>query len=219
MAQVKQYSVSSGKVGQAELDTTSFGRVLKRQLKDAVVMYEAHFRQGTHKTKERGEIRGSTKKPYKQKHTGRARAGSKKSPLWRGGGTIFGPRPRSYRWAMPRKAKHAALRSALAGKVAANELVLIDGLPLAAPSAKAARAILDGLGAHGSCLVLVHEHSEATWKSFRNFPGVAVQVASDVNAYEVCRYHQVVATPEAMERIKERVGEAKQLVAEQGGAQ
>ena len=113
---MKVQSYKSGKVGQREFDATPFGeKILYRTLKDAVVMYQANQRQGTVKTKGRSEVAGSGKKPWKQKHTGRARAGDRKSPIWRGGGTVFGPKPRDYSYHMPTKARRVALRAALAG--------------------------------------------------------------------------------------------------------
>ena len=123
--QVKSYK--AGNIGQVEFDESNFGaKVLYRTLKDAVVMYQANRRQGTVKTLGRSEIAGSNKKPYKQKHTGRARAGDRKSPIWRGGGTVFGPRPRDYSYHMPAKARRVALRSALAGKLADDQVVLAE---------------------------------------------------------------------------------------------
>ena len=123
--QVKSYK--SGSVGEMELDEAPFGKkILYRTLKDAVVMYQANLRQGNASTKGRSEIKGSQKKPYRQKHTGRARAGSVKSPIWRGGGTVFGPLPRDYSYHMPQKARRVALRTAIAGKLADNEVVVTD---------------------------------------------------------------------------------------------
>ena len=116
---MKVKSYKAGSVGEVELDVAPFGeKVLYRTLKDAVVMHMANQRQGTASTKGRSEVKGTNKKPYKQKHTGRARAGDVKSPIWRGGGTVFGPKPRDYSYHMPTKARRVALRSAIAGKIA-----------------------------------------------------------------------------------------------------
>ncbi|HRV80621.1 MAG TPA: 50S ribosomal protein L4, partial [Planctomycetota bacterium] len=139
--QVKSYK--AGNVGEVEFDTTAFGeQVLYRTLKDAVVMYQANKRQGTAATRGRSVVRGSNKKPYKQKHTGRARAGDRKSPIWRGGGTVFGPHPRDFSYHMPIKARRVALRSALAGKLADGEVVIADLSGFGSPSSKDARRIL-----------------------------------------------------------------------------
>jgi large subunit ribosomal protein L4 len=214
MVELKNYSVASGRVGAKQVDEKPFGRVLARSLKNAVVMYEAHLRQGTAQTKERGDVAGTTKKPWKQKHTGRARAGSKKSPIWRGGGTVFGPHPRSYDWRMPRKMRLAALRAALAGKLASGAVCLVEGLAFDAPQSKAARKVLADTGASGSCLVVLHQADDAVYKSFRNFPRVRVREAKDLNAYDICFYRHVLATAEALEQLRERVG----LSAEKMGA-
>lgn len=206
MVDLKSYSVASGQTGSKQIDEKPFGRVLARSLKNAVVMYEAHLRQGTVQTKERGDVAGTTKKPWKQKHTGRARAGSKKSPIWRGGGTVFGPHPRDYDWNMPRKMRQAALRAALAGKLASGSVCLIDGLKFDAPKAQTARKVLADTGSSGSCLVVLHQADDAIYKSFRNFPRVRVREAKDLNAYDVCFYRHVLATSEALEQLRERVG-------------
>ena len=135
--QVKSYK--AGSVGQVDFDEAPFGgKVLYRTLKDAVVMHQANQRQGTAKTKGRSEVKGTNKKPYRQKHTGRARAGDVKSPIWRGGGTVFGPHPRDFSYHMPIKARRVALRGALAGKLADGEVVIADLGGFSEPSAKAA---------------------------------------------------------------------------------
>ena len=144
---MKVKSYKAGSVGEVELDVAPFGeKVLYRTLKDAVVMHMANQRQGTVNTRGRSEVKGTNKKPYKQKHTGRARAGDVKSPIWRGGGTVFGPKPRDYSYHMPTKARRVALRSAIAGKVADGELVVADLGEWGEPSARSARKVLAGLG-------------------------------------------------------------------------
>lgn len=198
--QVKSYK--SGSVGAVELDETPFGgKVLYRTLKEAVIMYQANQRQGTVNTRGRSEVKGSNKKPYRQKHTGRARAGDVKSPIWRGGGTVFGPKPRSYSFYMPKKARRVALRSALAGKLNDNELVIADLDHIASPSAKAARKILADLGSPKRALVILAERNENVWKSFRNFPGVEVRLAAEICAYEVIAGGTLIAEPAAMDQL------------------
>lgn len=198
--QVKSYK--SGSVGTVELDEAPFGgKVLYRTLKDAVVMYQANQRQGTVKTKGRSEVKGTNKKPYRQKHTGRARAGDVKSPIWRGGGTVFGPRPRDYSYHMPKKARRVALRSALAGKLADGEVVVADLDHVTAPSAKAARKILADLGAPKYALVVLAEPNENVFKSFRNFPGVAVRTAAELCAYDVIAGGTLIAEHAAMDQL------------------
>ena len=201
--QVKSYK--SGGVGSVELDEGSFGgKVLYRTLKDAVVMYQANQRQGTVKTKGRSEVRGTNKKPYRQKHTGRARAGDCKSPIWRGGGTVFGPRPRDYSYHMPKKARRVALRTALYGKLVDEEVVVADLGEFSAPSAKAARKILADLGSPRRALVILAAPNENVWKSFRNFPGVKVRSAAELCAFDVAAGGLLIAENAAMDALAAR---------------
>src|SRR5688500_5613369 len=152
MVQIKYYS--GGAVSTRDVDANVFGdRVLGRMLKEALVMYEANKRAGTAKTKERGEVKGPNKKPWKQKHTGRARAGTSKSPLWTGGGRIFGPRPRDYEYHIPIKERRLALASALLSKFRDGEVTVVDGLPKDKPSTKSAFGVLAAAGVEGSALV------------------------------------------------------------------
>ncbi|QDU85792.1 50S ribosomal protein L4 [Planctomycetes bacterium Pla163] len=208
--QVKSYK--AGSIGAIQVDETPFGgRVLYRTLKDAVVMYQANQRQGTASTKGRSEVKGSNAKPYKQKHTGRARAGDKKSPIWRGGGTVFGPRPRDYSYHMPVKARRVALRSALAGKLTDDEVVVADLGGFTAPSAKAARKVLADLGVgaaggHRRATIVLAAPDENVWKSFRNFDGVTVRTALDLCAYDVVAGGLIVTQTGALEALAERVG-------------
>jgi large subunit ribosomal protein L4 len=201
-----------GKLAEREFDTRAFGeKVLYKTLKDALVSYQANQRQGTASTRTRGEVAGSGKKPWKQKHTGRARAGDRKSPIWRGGGTVFGPKPRDYSYHMPAKARRVALRSALAGKLRDGEVVIFERSGFAEPSAKAARAVLAGVGAleskQGSrALVVLAEHDANVWRSFRNFPRVSVRTASDLCAYDVVAGGLVLAEPAALDALAARVG-------------
>ena len=190
-----------------DIDASAFGeKVLYRTLKDAVVMFQANQRQGNAKTKERGEVQGSQKKPWKQKHTGRARAGDKRSPIWRGGGTVFGPRPKSYVYHMPAKARRVALRGALCGKFQAGEVCLFNPSGFTRPSAKEARAVLADVGAPRRALVVTRERNENVWKSFRNFPGVAVRAAGDVCAHDVVAGGLLLIEEPALAALEKRVG-------------
>lgn len=210
--QVKSYK--AGSVGQVEIDERRFydksgkARVLYRTLKDAVVMHQANQRQGNAYTRGREEVVGSNKKPWKQKHTGRARAGDRKSPIWRGGGTLFGPKTRDWSYHMPAKARRVATRTALLGKLLDGEVVIADLGSFARPSAKSARKILADLGRPRRALVVVDKHDEALWKSFRNFPGVAVRCADDVCAHDIVAGGLVIAQSAAMEKLTQRVGGA-----------
>lgn len=204
---MKVQSYTTGKVGQVEFNEAPFGGKVKyRLLKDAVVMYHANLRQGTAKTKERNEVHGSGAKPWKQKHTGRARAGDKKSPLWRKGGTIFGPHPRDFSFHMPAKARRVALRSAIAGKLKDSELVVAELPKLSAPSAKAARKMLADLGTPRRTMIVLAQSDANVWKSFRNFPGVKVRLAQDLNAFDVIGGGLIVAEKAALDALAQRVG-------------
>lgn len=208
MVQVKKYA--SGSVSSAEVDLAAFGdRVLGRTLKDAVVMYEASRRQGTAKTKGRSEVNGPNKKLWPQKHTGRARMGSQKSPLWRGGGVIFGPVPRDYSYRMPVKARRVALCNALYTKVRDGELAIADGWPKAKPSTKQAVQILRALGCAESVLVVTESPDHNLYRSLRNVPHVDVRAVADLNAHQVLLRRHMVVTPGALALLEEKAAKAK----------
>lgn len=203
--EVKSYK--AGNVGKVQIDEQPFGdKVLYRTLKDALVMYQTNLRQGTVSTRGRSRVQGTNKKPYRQKHTGRARAGDRKSPIWRGGGTVFGPLPKNWTYHMPAKARRVALRSAIAGKLADGELVVADLGEFPQPSARSARKVLADLGSPRRALVLIAERSENLWKSFRNFPLVNVRTADEVSALDVVNGGLIIAEGSAMDRLSQRVG-------------
>ncbi len=208
--QVKTYK--AGSLGSVELDERPLRdrsgkeRVLYRTLKDAVVMFQANQRLGTVNTRGRDQVQGSNKKPWKQKHTGRARAGDRKSPIWRGGGIVFGPKPRDHGYHMPAKQRRVALRTALLGKLLDEEVVIAELGKFSAPAARSARQILSDLGSPRRTLLVIAEHDENVWKSFRNFPGVVVRRAVDVCAHDVVAGGLVVIEDAAMRALTERVG-------------
>lgn len=203
--EVKQYSGSQ--IGSTQFDEGRFGdKVLYRTLKDAVVMWQANQRLGTASTKGRSDVSGSNKKPYRQKKTGRARAGDRKSPIWRGGGTVFGPKPRDYSYHMPQKARRVALRAALLGKLRDDELVMVELPSFDVPSAKTARGFLANLGAPRRALIVLAQPNENAWKSFRNFPAVTVRTAAELCAYDVVAGGLVLTESAALEQLAERVG-------------
>jgi large subunit ribosomal protein L4 len=210
--QVKSYK--AGSVGQVEIDESNLfdkagkARVLYRTLKDALVMHQANQRQGNAYTRGREEVVGSNKKPWKQKHTGRARAGDRKSPIWRGGGTLFGPKTRDWSYHMPAKARRVATRTALLGKLQDGEVVIADLGAFAGPSAKSARKILADLGRPRRALVVIEKYDEMLWKSFRNFPGVSVRTADEICAHDLVSGGLVIAQSGAMEKLTRRVGRA-----------
>ncbi|MEC7231890.1 MAG: 50S ribosomal protein L4, partial [Planctomycetota bacterium] len=194
---------------EVEFDEAPFGgKVLYRTLKDAVVMHQANQRQGNASTRGRSQVKGTNKKPYKQKHTGRARAGDVKSPIWRGGGTVFGPKPRDYSYHMPTKARRVALRTAIAGKVADGELVVADLGEWGEPSARSARKVLSDLGSPRRACVVISERNENLYKSFRNFPRVHVRTAAELCAYDVVNGGTIIAEQGALDQLASRVGKA-----------
>jgi large subunit ribosomal protein L4 len=204
---MKVRSYKSGKTSEVEFDSTPFGdKVLYRTLKDAAVMFQANQRQGTLSTKGRSQVAGSRKKPWKQKHTGRARAGDRKSPIWRGGGTVFGPKPRDFSYHMPAKARRVALRSALYGKLADAELIVADIGKFDAPSSKAARKVLADLGAPKRAVLVLRNADDNVWKSFRNFPRINVRTAAELCAHDVINGGLIIAESDALSALAERVG-------------
>ena len=178
------------------------GEVKKALLKEAVLMYEANKRVGTACTKTKAEVHGSGRKPWAQKHTGRARAGTVRSPLWRKGGVVFGPKPRDYSYQIPKKAKKAALHSALLGKLLDGEVTVVDMLELDAPRTKKMVQLLKTLGIHESCLVVAKDDNHVLWKSVRNIPGMALMPASQLNAYEILRRKRLLITKDQLNSIQ-----------------
>ena len=202
MLSLPVYNISGAQVGTFEVDESVLGgKVRRRLLHDAIVMYEANQRQGTAKAKTRAEVHGTTKKPFKQKGTGNARAGSKKSPIWRGGGVVFPPLPRDYRINMPKKAKKAALKSALLSKIIDQEAIVLDQLQLETPKTKQVVELLRNLKVAGSCLLAIEQHSPAVWKSARNIEKLLTKVAADVNAYDLLQRQRLIITKAAIEGL------------------
>ncbi len=185
---------STRSIAASDLDA----RVRYRLLKQAFVMYEANRRAGTHKVKSRGEIAGSGQKPWRQKGTGRARSGSRKSPIWRGGGTVFGPKPRDYSFAINRKQRRLALRSAIYDKFSAGNVFVLDGIELSGPSTKTVAAALKACGVKGRCLIGTKEYDRNLVLSARNIPGVEVAPISDWNARQVLLAATLVFLPDAL---------------------
>ncbi len=173
---------------------------------EAVKQYRAGARRGTHMTKNRALVSGSGKKPWRQKGTGRARAGETRSPLWRHGGTVFGPRPRDYSWSMPKKARAAALRAALTQRVSEGAVKVVEAFGIEAPRTKALKEILAKLGVLGKALVVDHQPADALVLSGRNLAGVKVVADSHLTAYDVMDCKHLVVTQEAIDKLEERLG-------------
>ena len=198
----------------AEVGTFSFdestlgGAVKKRLMKQAVVMYLANRRQGTASTRRSSEVAGSGKKLWRQKGTGRARIGTRRAVQRRGGGSMFGPKPRDFRKALPRKARRAAMRSALLSKFADGEVVVIESLSLPEVKTRAVAALLKTLGVDGgSCLLVTpdHESSRDVVRAGRNIPTLTIMPGSDLNAYDILRHKRLVMTRQTAEALTQPV--------------
>ena len=197
------------KVGALDLSDEIFGgRVNTDLIWESVTQENAAERRGTHQTKNRAAVSGSGKKPWRQKGTGRARVGEIRNPLWRKGGTVFGPMPRSYEYSLPRKVKLGALRAALAAKLADGTLLVVDSLKASdgAKKTKATVAMFKTLGVSGKTLVIDVKHDEGFTLTARNIAGVRLVPSSRVTARDVMDTDHVVATQEALEKLQESLG-------------
>jgi len=205
MAEIEIKDKNNSSVGTITLPEAVFSAAAKQgAVHGSIVNYLANQRQGTHATKTKGLVSGGGRKPYKQKGTGRARAGSSRSPLWKGGGTIFGPQPRDYSYNLPRKAKKVALHSALSAKLADGEITVIDGISLDKPRTKDMLAILKNLGLQGkTTLIVLPEKNESVILSARNIPGVSVTRVTDLNTYNVAVHTMLLITKQAVEMLAE----------------
>lgn len=199
---------SDGKaVGEVQIPDAMLEREKGAQpVKEAVVAYLANQRQGTACTKTKGEVAGSGSKPWRQKGTGRARAGYRQSPVWRGGGVVFGPKPRSHRRDMNRKTSRLALRRALTEKIDAGTLKLVESLTLNAPKTRELAGLLKKLGTAKTVLIVTEQPDSALILAARNIPGVEVTTASLLNVYQVLRHLDVVMTGSALDALKQRLG-------------
>ena len=191
-------------VGSLDLKDDVFGGRVKTDLIwEAVVHENASKRRGTHATKNRALVSGSGKKPWRQKGTGRARVGEIRNPLWRHGGTVFGPQPRSYDYQLPRKVKLGALREALAAKLAAGTLLVVDKLGTESRKTKDTVALFRKLGVSGKTLVIDVRHDEDFTLTARNIAGVTLKPSARVTARDVMDTDHVIATREALEKLQE----------------
>lgn len=204
MPKVALLNISGSQVGEIELNDAVFGiEPNKHVLHDAVVMQLASLRQGTHKVKGRSEVRGGGRKPWKQKGTGRARQGSIRAPQWVGGGTVFGPTPRSYAYKLPKKVRRLAIKSALSSKVIENEIIVLDALTLNGPKTKEFAAILNNLKADRKALIVAPSYDENVALSARNIPGVKFVAADGINVLDVLGHDKLIITKEAVQKVEE----------------
>jgi large subunit ribosomal protein L4 len=202
-------SQTRGDAGQIEVPAAILaGPVREGLLHEMVKSQLASRRAGTHATKTRGFVSGGGKKPWRQKGTGRARAGSIRSPLWAGGAVIFGPQPRDYSYQLPKSARKAALRSALAARHGEGKLVVVDSMALSEPKTKRMVECLAGLGVEGSALIVLGSPNDGVMRAARNLPRVKVLLAGGLNVYDVLKHQTLVLTREALEQLVGRLGEA-----------
>jgi large subunit ribosomal protein L4 len=194
------------KVKDVELPSLFGSEIRPHLIHASVVNQLANRRAGTASTKNKALVSGGGKKPWKQKGTGRARAGSNRSPLWRHGGTCFGPMPRDYSYALPKKEKRAALVDAIASKVIDNRLVLVNSLDFAEPKTKLVTSMLDTLGVKENALVLIKSENKNLTLASRNIPSVKVLRMENINVYDLLKYRYLIMTQDALSAIQEVYG-------------
>ena len=206
MASLPVYDMKGSQVGSYDIDPDQIApKINKQLLHDAVVMYQANQRQGSHRTKNRSEVSGSTKKMYRQKGTGNARAGSRRSGVRRGGGHIFARRPRDYSYRLPRKALQSATRMALAGKIKDEQVLILDDLSLEKPNTKTVAALLKTLNLdHTTALIATENYDKKVYKSARNIQTVCVAPVAELNAYALLRPRNILMTRAAIDAFKNR---------------
>ena len=198
------YNMTNEKVGEIELSDNIFNVEMNAGLvHQAVVMQLASQRQGTHSTKTRAMVRGGGRKPWRQKGTGRARAGSRRSPLWRGGGIIFGPHPRDYSFSMPRKQRRLALKCVLSDKVKSGDLIVLDELNFEAPKTKQFVKLLNDFNVEKKALFITLEMIENVTRSANNIQGVKTIAALNLNVYDILNHDKLFITKDAIAKIEE----------------
>ena len=209
MANIDVLDLNGKKVGSLDLAEEVFGAVNEDLLWEAVKHYRAAQRQGTHATKNKKLVSGAGKKLWKQKGTGRARVGSIRSPLWRHGGTVHGPQPRSYDYQFPKKKLLGALRSALASKLSDGKLTVVESLEVLSGKTKEMRKALDTLGADKTSLIVAnlnpenHQHSRNLYLSSRNLDGVELVAGHEVHPYHLLRYETAIFSKPALEKLQD----------------
>lgn len=207
MVSLPVYDASGREVGKYEIDPDAIAPGVNKQLlHDVVVMYQANRRQGTRQTKSRADVAGSTKKMYRQKGTGNARAGGKRTNVRRGGGHAFALKTRDYSYSMPRKAVRLATRMAIAGKIRDQQVAVIDGLKLAAPKTKTVAQMLEKIGCAGqTALIATAGHDSIVHRSARNIDRVSVSAVADLNALVVLHPRKVLFTREALDWVRDNM--------------
>ncbi len=193
------------------------GRPNLHLVRQAVLMYEANRRVGTADTKRRRDVTGSGRKPWRQKHTGRARHGDRQSPIWVGGGVAHGPHPRDYRQKMNKRARRQALQSAFLAKVLDDEVIALDKIDLPEPKTREVARVLRNLGAEGTCLIVLGQQDSVLWRCTRNIPGAAMLDWAQLNAYEIIRPRRVIFLVDALNRFLEAMAGSGEPHAESAG--
>jgi large subunit ribosomal protein L4 len=206
MPSVVMVDQNNKKVKEVELPALFSSGVRPHLVHAAVVNQLANRRAGTASTKNKALVSGGGKKPWKQKGTGRARSGSSRSPLWRHGGTCFGPMPRDYSYALPKKAKRAALIDALASKISEDKLVLVEKLDLAEPKTKLVSTLLENLGVNENALILIKAQNKNLMLAARNIPSVKALRIDNINVYDLLKYRFLITTQDALNAIQEAYG-------------
>jgi large subunit ribosomal protein L4 len=212
-ARVAVWSAENGQVREVSLSPDVFGAPVNQHLLyEAVKQYRAGARRGTHQTKNRAAVSGSGRKPWRQKGTGRARVGETRNPLWRHGGTVFGPQPRDYSYRMPKKARQAALRSALSQRLEEGALKVVEGFPIEPPQKGAPprltrqlKALLARLEVSGKAVLVDHQPSDALVLSGRNLSSVRVVDESHLSVYDILDCRTLLVTPAALDKLEERL--------------
>ncbi|MBS4210541.1 50S ribosomal protein L4 [Bacillus sp. FJAT-50079] len=207
MPKVALYNQAGSKVGEVDLNESVFGiEPNNAVLFDAIVMQQASLRQGTAKVKTRSEVRGGGRKPWRQKGTGRARQGSIRSPQWVGGGTVFGPVPRSYAYKLPKKVRRLAIKSALSAKVLEESVLVLEALSFETPKTKEFANVLANLPVGKKALIVTDALDENVALSARNIPGVTVIDANSLNVLDVVGHNTLIMTKAAVEKVEEVLG-------------
>lgn len=206
MISISVYNTDGKEVEKMKLDKDVFdGKVKKDVLHQAVLMYQANQRLGAAFTKTRGEVSGGGRKPWKQKGTGRARAGSIRSPLWRGGGVTFGPREQKYSYRLPKKIKQVALKYSLNDKVNNKKMIVIDQLKIEEPKTKVFASILDKLKVNGKVLLMLEKIDSNVVRSSRNIPQISIKQVCVSNAYDLLAHDKIIITKAGLEALTERI--------------
>jgi len=204
MATVTMLNMAGAEAGAIELKDEIFGITPNENAVHAVVKnYLANQRQGTQSAKNRGEVRGGGKKPFRQKGTGRHRQGSSTDPSQVGGGVVFAPKPRDYRYTLPKKLRRLAMKSALSSKVGENEIIVLDNLSFEAPKTKEMIKVLGNINAAKKALIVMAEKDDNVVKSAANIPGVRTALVSTMNVYEIINYTSFIVTQDAVNKIEE----------------